>query len=212
MNLAERMRPQSFNAVVGQDKAIRSVGLLRERGFGGRAILLTGKTGQGKTTIARLIANEFSGDWGTIEIDATGLTAGDIERLIDRTRTRPMNGQGWTIICNEIQGMTKGVLTKLLTALEIPSQSVCWIFTVMVENLESLQDKFPDFRPFTGRCNHIALAQRMDRKKMAPYLLAIARAEKLDGKPVSAYERLYDDCGGSMRECLTRIESGYMLD
>ena len=27
-------------------------------------------------------------------------------------------------------------------------------------NMESLYEKFADFRPFVGRCNHIALAQR----------------------------------------------------
>ena len=106
-SLFEKHRPTSFSDVVGQDKAVKQVALLRSRGFGGRAIWLSGPSGGGKTTIARLIAAEVAEDWSTVEIDATGLTAADIERVADRCRGRTITGRGWCIIVNEAHGLTK---------------------------------------------------------------------------------------------------------
>src|SRR5439155_22570133 len=55
--LWERERPRSWEQVVGQDKVIRQLRQLESRaGLSGRAYWLSGQSGTGKTTIARLIA------------------------------------------------------------------------------------------------------------------------------------------------------------
>src|SRR5271157_3036609 len=138
MNLFEKYRPTSFADVIGQDKAVRSVDLLRKRGFGGRAIWLSGPSGTGKTTIARLIASEVADDWSTIEIDATGLTAADIERIADKARGKTITGRGWCIIVNEAHGLTRGTIRKLLTTMEPIPASTTWIFTTTCEGQEIL--------------------------------------------------------------------------
>ncbi len=58
--LSEQYRPQTWSDVVGQDKAIARIAALRRRGLAGRAFWITGQSGTGKTTIARLIAGEIS--------------------------------------------------------------------------------------------------------------------------------------------------------
>lgn len=55
--LYEAHRPQSWDEVVGQDKAVSKLLALKERvGLAGRAYWISGQSGTGKTTIARLIA------------------------------------------------------------------------------------------------------------------------------------------------------------
>ena len=52
--------------VVGQGKAIRRIDVLRKRGLSGRAYWLSGQSGTGKTTIARLLAAEIADDFNTL--------------------------------------------------------------------------------------------------------------------------------------------------
>ena len=61
--LYEQYRPRTFDEVVGQDKAIGKVEALRKRGLAGRAYWISGQSGTGKTTIARLIAAEVASEW-----------------------------------------------------------------------------------------------------------------------------------------------------
>ena len=76
MNLAELHRPRQWCDVLGQDKILAKLDLIRQRnGLGGRAFWLSGGSGSGKTSIGRLIANEVAGEWCIHEIDATDLSA-----------------------------------------------------------------------------------------------------------------------------------------
>jgi DNA polymerase III gamma/tau subunit len=56
MQLHEQYRPRDWSDVVGQDKAIAKIDALRNRGLAGRAFWISGSSGTGKTTVARLIA------------------------------------------------------------------------------------------------------------------------------------------------------------
>ncbi len=60
MPLYEKYRPDTWAQVVAQDKAVNALQRLSERvGLGGKAYWITGASGTGKTTIARLIAAEI---------------------------------------------------------------------------------------------------------------------------------------------------------
>src|SRR5262249_4680832 len=58
--LTEQYRPKTWQDVVGQDKVVNRLLALRRRGLAGRAYWLSGPSGTGKTTIARLIAAEVA--------------------------------------------------------------------------------------------------------------------------------------------------------
>ena len=83
MQLHEQYRPSAWSDVVGQDKVIARIEAIRKRGLAGRAYWISGQSGTGKTTIARLIAAEVADEMNIEEMDAGDLTA---ERLreIDR--------------------------------------------------------------------------------------------------------------------------------
>src|SRR3954447_17285380 len=58
--LTEQYQPRTWADVVGQDKIVQRVQALAKRGLAGRAYWISGQSGTGKTTIARLIAQEVA--------------------------------------------------------------------------------------------------------------------------------------------------------
>ena len=104
-SLFEQYRPTTWSEVVGQDKIVRQIHALAKRGLGGRADWLTGQSGTGKTTIARLLAAELSDVDCTIEIDAGDLTTARV-----RDFARPPEPPYFRIVGRAILGSIK-VLT-----------------------------------------------------------------------------------------------------
>ena len=76
--LTEQYRPQMWSDVVGQDKIVQRIQSLAKRGLAGRAFWLSGQSGTGKATIARLIAVEVADDLLIRELDAASLSVSDL--------------------------------------------------------------------------------------------------------------------------------------
>ena len=75
MRLYEKWRPASLDDVVGQDRIVQRLrGMIERDGLGGRAFLITGKSGTGKTSLARIIAAEFADPYNVCEFDAVDCT------------------------------------------------------------------------------------------------------------------------------------------
>ena len=91
MQLHEKYRPLTWGQVLGQDKAVSALQAIGARGWGGRSYFLTGPSGVGKTTLARLIAAEVADGFYVAELDASDLTPA---RLRDVEATMSLWGGG----------------------------------------------------------------------------------------------------------------------
>lgn len=215
MQLHEQFRPGDWTEVVGQDKAVALLRRLEERGeLGGKAYFFSGPSGSGKTTLARIIARKVSDSFATDEMDAADLTADYLRTIPAKYAGRPLGGRGWAIILNEVHGLNREQIRRLLTVLEpeggLPPY-VVWCFTTTNDGADRLFDDCSDASPLLSRCQDIPLARRDLAKAFAERARAIAQAAGLDGQPIERYIRLAQQCRNNLREMLQVIERGGML-
>ncbi|MFH1011783.1 MAG: hypothetical protein V1784_11190 [bacterium] len=213
MNLYEEYRPLKFDEVVGQDKAVATIRRMLDRGWGGQAFWISGASGTGKTTLARIIANTGADEFCIEEYDSADKL--DCEALDKLDRELGMYGWGKggrAIIVNEAHGLRAMIVRRLLGLLERIPHHVVWIFTTTREGEQKLFEDQMDATPLLSRCTEIRLTNQGLCKPFAAIAQQIAQAEQLDGKPLAAYETLAKGCKNNLRAMLMQIEQGCMTE
>jgi len=115
MTLAEKYRPRPLAELIGQARAVKIVERIAERGIGGRAFWISGASGTGKTTLARIITSMIAQRHSIVEYDsADKFKEADADRLADTMHTygflssTGLYGRAWII--NEAHGLRRSVV------------------------------------------------------------------------------------------------------
>lgn len=196
----KKHRPTTLNEVVGQEKAVRLIrDKLKSKSIP-HAILLAGPSGVGKTTLARIIANELGcAGLDFCEINCAVVDAMDTIREIQKAvYIAPMGGKCRVWLLDEIQSLSRAPFAQqgLLKILEeTPQKSYLMLATTDPNKV------IPTVR---NRCTQIALAP-LSIRDLTDLTMRIGKEEKLSIS-ITVAGKIADMVNGSARQALVLLE------
>jgi DNA polymerase-3 subunit gamma/tau len=122
-----KYRPRDFSEVVGQADAIASLQKTLTRNEV-HSFLMTGPSGTGKTTLARIVAKMVGArPSDIIEIDAATKTGvDDMRAILEILRHKPLGGSVRPIVLDEAHMLSRNAWNSMLKAIEEPPKHVYW--------------------------------------------------------------------------------------
>ncbi|MGV3638688.1 MAG: replication-associated recombination protein A [Flavobacteriales bacterium] len=116
--LAERLRPRTLDDVVGQEHLVGPTGVLRKALAGGilPSMILWGPPGVGKTTLARLIAQELKRPFHALSAINSGVK--DVREVIEQAGGAGLFARSAVLFIDEIHRFSKAQQDSLLGAVE----------------------------------------------------------------------------------------------
>jgi len=116
--LADRLRPQTLAEVIGQDHLLGRDAPLGAMLAAGRlaSLIFWGPPGVGKTTIARLLADET--DLSFIQISAIFSGVSELKKIFEAAKIRRSNGKGTLLFVDEVHRFNKAQQDGFLPHME----------------------------------------------------------------------------------------------
>lgn len=138
MSLATKYRPKTFDDVTEQGSVKTILQQQIESGEIQHAYLFIGGAGTGKTTCARIFANEVNkGKGNPIELDsASHNSVDDIRNIIQQAKVKSMDSEYRIFILDEVHALSNNAWQALLKILEEPPKSS--IFIMCTTNVEKI--------------------------------------------------------------------------
>jgi putative ATPase len=116
--LADQLRPKKFAEVIGQQHLLGENGALRVMLESGNlsSIIFWGPPGVGKTTLAKLLADETEMEF--VQISAIFSGVADLKKLFDAAKLRRQTGRGTLLFVDEIHRFNKAQQDGFLPHME----------------------------------------------------------------------------------------------
>lgn len=136
---ARKYRPTKFDDVVGQDHVTTTLQNAVKNNKVAQSLLFCGPRGVGKTTCARILANEInefdfinplenSNNFNIYELDAaSNNSVDDIRNLIEQVRYPPQSGKYKVYIIDEVHMLSNAAFNAFLKTLEEPPSYAIFI-------------------------------------------------------------------------------------
>ncbi len=204
VEIYRRYRPSTFGEVLGQDAAVRTLQKSLENKALPHALLLTGGSGCGKTTIARILKVELDcGDSDFYEINAADDRGVDMVRQIRSVMgLAPMRGGCRIWLIDEVHRATSDAQSALLKMLEdTPKHVYFFLCTTDPQKL---------LKTIHTRCTEVKLVPLTDAV-MRELITAICQQEKVDLSD-GVVNQIVDMAEGSARKALVLLHQVLQQD
>lgn len=200
--LAERLRPKSLDEYIGQKHLVGEKAILRQMIESGRlaSFILWGPPGVGKTTLARIIANQLDRPFYTLSAVSSGVK--DVREVIEKARSNRMFAQGKSpiLFIDEIHRFSKSQQDSLLGAVENG--------TVTLIGATTENPSFEVITPLLSRCQ-VYVLKSLEKTDLLELLhRAISTDPELSKRTIEIKENeaILRFSGGDARKLLNIIE------
>ncbi len=196
MPLAERIRPNSLDELLGQEHLVGKGSILRTAIEKGKipSMIFWGSPGTGKTTIANIIAHTLQVPFFQLSAISAGVK--DVREIIEKAKDQP----GSVLFIDEIHRFNKGQQDALLGAVE---KGIITLIGATTEN-----PSFEVNSALLSRCQVYVLKPLEEKDLVKLLQTAIEKDESLKKKKIELKETaaLINISGGDGRKLLNLLE------